>query len=235
MKSYALICAYNEELTANHVIRNSLKYVDKVIFVNDGSKDKTLELAQKDFGKNNRVIIISYPENHGKGYAMITGFKRFLKENGDAIITLDADRQHDPDEIPAVMTMVENGNSDIVIGSRYTAKVGQPRLRVLLNVFSTMVLLASSGGFFTDVSSGFRCYSKNAVKTILPRLDLQGFGIEPEILQIAREKDLRTATIPVTCSYKCGKKPNLSNLAFGYAKFAFKYKNNIVKRILGQK
>jgi glycosyltransferase involved in cell wall biosynthesis len=231
MKTYALICAYNEEMTANDVIRDTLKYVDKVIFVNDGSRDKTLENAQEKFEKNSKVVIISYPKNRGKGYAMIMGFKYFIKTNGDILVTLDADKQHDPKEIPVVTSMVKNGYSDIVIGSRYTRMQSFPRKRVLFNVFSTLVLLLSSGGFFTDVASGFRCYSKSAVKSILPLLKLKGFGIELEILQIARKKDLKTTTVPVSCTYKCGKKPNFSRLASGYFKFAMKYKSQIFRKV----
>lgn len=57
MKSYALICAYNEEKTANEVIKNTLKYVDKVIFVNDGSKDRTFELAKKSLVMTRKSLL----------------------------------------------------------------------------------------------------------------------------------------------------------------------------------
>jgi len=232
MKEYALICAYNEERTAADVIRKTLKYVDKVIFVNDGSIDKTLENVQKEFGKNKNVIIIAYPENHGKGYALIIGFKYFLKEKGDVLVTLDADNQHNPDEIPTVKFMVEKGLSDIVIGSRYARLKSFPRFRVFFNIFSTMVLLLTSGGFFADVASGFRCYSYHAIKSILPCLSLYGFGIELETLQVSKEKELKTATVPVSCKYnKSGEKPNFNKLAFGYARFAMKYRKQILKRI----
>jgi glycosyltransferase involved in cell wall biosynthesis len=232
MKSYALICAYNEENTAVNVIGRTLKYVDKVIFVDDGSTDKTLENVQNRFGKNRNVTIITYPKNHGKGYALITGFKYFLKEKGDVLVTLDADNQHNPDEIPVVKVMVEHGYSDIVIGSRYARLKGFPRLRVLFNIFSTMVLLLTSGGFFADVASGFRCYSRHAIESILPRLNLYGFGIELETLQVAKEKELKTSTVPVSCTYdKHGEKPNFDKLAVGYARFAIKYKKEILKRI----
>ena len=231
MKSCALICAYNEEKTVAEVIEKTLKHVDKVILVNDGSKDGTLKNVENAFRSNKRVIIISYEKNQGKGHAMILGFARFLREGDDALVTLDADMQHDPKEIPVVMSMVKNGYSDMVIGSRYTRKQNMPKVRVLFNVFSTLVLLLSSGGFFTDVASGFRCYSREAVKLILPSLKTEDFGIELEILQIIREKDLKTSTVPVSCSYECGKKTNFNKLASGYFRFALKYRKNILHRL----
>ena len=231
MKTYALICAYNEEDNATEMIAKSLRHVDRVIFVNDGSSDKTLENVSSKFGKNSRVIVISYSQNQGKGHAMIEGFGRFLKEDGDVLVTLDADGQHNPDEIPVVTTMIEHKYADVVIGSRYLKLTGYPRVRVFFNVFSTMLLLVSSGGFFTDVASGYRAYSKKAVKAILPRLDLQGYGIELEILQIAKEVDLKISTVPVSCSYDANEKPNFFKLAYGYIRFALKYKYPMAHRI----
>jgi glycosyltransferase involved in cell wall biosynthesis len=231
MKTYALICAYNESRTVNRIIGDTLRHVDKVILVDDGSRDNTSDIVKERYGKDKRVIIISYPENKGKGYATVQGFKRFVKEKGDILVTLDADGQHDPKDIPVVKLMVEKKYSDIVIGSRYTRLKGYPRIRVMFNVFSTMVVLLSSGGFFTDVASGFRCYSREAVKKILPGLDLEGFGVELEILQVAKKKEMKISTVSVSCTYNCGRKSNFSKLAHGYFKFAVKYRKEIFKRL----
>ncbi|MFH1473803.1 MAG: glycosyltransferase family 2 protein [Candidatus Aenigmatarchaeota archaeon] len=231
MRTYALICAYNESKTINDIIGKTLKYVDRIILVDDGSCDNTYKIVMEKYGNNKRVIMLSYPDNRGKGYATIQGFKRFLKEKGNMLVTIDADGQHDPKDIPVVELMVKKKYSDIVIGSRYMKLRGYPKLRIFFNVFSTMVVLLSSGGFFTDVASGFRCYSREAVKYILPRIDLEGFGIELEILQIAKEREMKISTVSVWCSYQCGKKGNFSKLAHGYIKFAMKYKKEILGRI----
>jgi glycosyltransferase involved in cell wall biosynthesis len=234
MKSYALICAYNEEKTAIEVIKSTLKYVDKVIFVNDGSKDSTFELAQKEFGSNKKVIIISYIKNRGKGYAMITGFRCFSKENGDILVTLDADRQHNPKEIPVVISLVKKGVSDIVIGIKNKVSTyDQPITRNFLAKFSSGMLYLSSGGhlFVDDVSSGFRCYSKKAVRSILPLLKTEDYGIELEILQAAIKKSLKITQVEVSCNYKYGKKQSLPKIASGYLKFGMRHRNEIIKNI----
>ena len=233
MKIYALICAYNEEKTVANVIRGTLKYVDKVIFVNDGSIDNTLKVVQNNFKKN--VIVITYPKNMGKGYALTKGFKKFLEEKGDALITLDADGQHDPRQIPIIKIMVEKGFCDIVIGSRYTKIRNYPMIRVIFNIISVIVMLFTSGSLYSDVASGFRCYSKKAIKDILPHLTLYNFGIELETLKFATEKNLRVVIAPVTCSYDTGKKHNFKRIAKGYMSFIFKYKKDIFKRILRKK
>ena len=232
MKNYALICAYNEEKTVASVIRKTLKYVDKIIFVNDGSTDNTLKVVQNNFGRNKNVIIITYPDNMGKGYALTTGFKRFLKENGDILITLDADGQHDPTQIPMVKLMVEKGVCDIVIGSRYAKIKDYPMMRVIFNIISTLIMLITSGTFYSDVASGFRCYSDKAVKKIAQKLTLYNFGIELEILKLSTEENLKVGIVPVTCSYDAGTKPNFSRIARGYISFIFKYWKDIGRRIL---
>jgi glycosyltransferase involved in cell wall biosynthesis len=231
MKSYALICAYNEESTANEVIRNTLKYVDKDVFVNDGSKDKTFELAKKKFGNNKKVIIISYPRNRGKGYAMEKGLERFSKEKGDRdiLVTLDADKQHEPKEIPNVQEPVQKREVDIVIGTKRPGQ-SQPILRTFLAKCSSYMLYLSTGGLkVEDVSSGFRCYSKKAVRAILPLLKTEDYGIELEILQAAKKKNLKIKEVPISCNYKHGKKDNLPKIASGYLKFGIKHRNEIFK------
>jgi len=235
MKTYALICAYNEEKTVTDIISKTLKYVDKIIFVNDGSMDKTLENVQKRFVKNKNVIVITYPENRGKGYALITGFKHFLKEKGKTLVTIDADGQHDPSQIPVVRLMVEKGFSDVTIGSRYSRLEGYPKVRIYLNVIAVIAVLLATGAFFADIASGFRCYSRKAIKRILSHLSLYGFGIELETLKFFKDKNLRITTVPVSCSYATGKKQNITKIARGYFEFMWKYRKDILKRMLGMK
>ncbi|MBN2203309.1 MAG: glycosyltransferase family 2 protein [Candidatus Aenigmarchaeota archaeon] len=230
MKTYALICAYNEEKMANLVIKNTLNHVDKVIFVNDGSEDKTFEKVKNEFGKNRKVIIISYKKNRGKGYATRLGFKRFLKENGDILVTLDSDGQHDPKEIKLLLSQINDKNCDIIIGTRYKGETKQPGIRKFFNKMSSIIVKMLSSGDFDDVASGFRCYSKKAIKIIEPSLKLDGFGIEPEILQIAGRNNLKAKSVQISCKYDKGKeKKNLWKMGMDYIRYAIKYKSGLLK------
>ncbi|MCD6477004.1 MAG: glycosyltransferase family 2 protein [Candidatus Aenigmarchaeota archaeon] len=226
---YALICAYNEEKTIREVVKDTLKYVNKVIVVNDGSTDNTLEKIK---GIKN-VDIISYKQNKGKGYALIKGFKHFLNKKGKILITIDADKQHDPSQIPAIKTLVQQNIADIVIGSRYSRKKVSkyPLIRVFFNIGVNLTMILITGSFFADVASGFRCYSRNAIKKIISDLKAYDYGIEPEILVSATKHNLRIATIPVTCHYFSRKRDNFGKLAKSYLKFAWKHKIDILKKI----
>jgi glycosyltransferase involved in cell wall biosynthesis len=234
MKICALICAYNEQHTVEQVISNTLKFVDKLIFVNDGSTDKTLELVKSKFSNNKKIEIISWPENKGKGYASIYGFKEFLGSSTDVLVTLDADGQHDPSNIPYVILPLRPGYTDVVLGTRLGREIVYPRTRVFFNILSSIIVLLTTGGFHPDVASGFRAYTKNAIKKILPHLKAHDFSIELEILRAAElEGKIGIASVPITC--KEPKKTNFGKLARAYMGFAWKHKKDILKKILIRK
>ncbi len=233
MSTVALIAAYNEESTAADTIRRVLKYVDKAIFCNDGSTDGTLRNVVKSFSKNQRVKILSWDENRGKGYALIQGFKKFLKSSGDILVTFDADGQHYSEEIPSLTTLIEKNISDVVIGARILTQ-SPSRVRIFFNVMVNIVMLLTTGSMFVDVSSGLRAYSKTAVKKILPYLTLYDFGIEPEIMRAAAVNKLKVSTVPINVNYQKGKKGNIWRLANSYLRFAWTYKDDIFRRIFGR-
>jgi glycosyltransferase involved in cell wall biosynthesis len=232
MRRAALICAYNEEQTAAAVIAATLRYVDLVIFVNDGSTDRTLETVQRRFGRNPQVKIITWGRNRGKGAALLAGFRYFLRRRIPLLVTLDADGQHDPTQIPLLLLLLERKAVDMVIGSRY-GKVERhvPIMRAVFNIFASFIMLLTTGAFFADVASGYRAYTRAAIKAMVPKLSLAGYGIELEILRAATMVKLRLATLPVRCIY-LGRKANLPALAVDYFRFALKYKCDICKRLL---
>lgn len=230
MKIIALICAKNEEKTIKEVIVNVKKHVNNIIVVDDGSDDKTPFILSH---LKNGIDIISYPINMGKGYALRQGFKRFLESDGDILVTIDADGQHDPKQIKDLTLLVEKGTADIMIGTRYHKIKGYPKFKILLNVLTNFGLMLASGAFFSDSASGFRAYSRRAIETIYPNLTLDGFGIELEILKFAAENELKIGFVPVTCSYKKGKKNNILKLAKGHLTFMWRYKGDMIHKIFG--
>jgi len=229
MKICGLIPAYNEEESVVNVIRDTLKYVDKIIFVNDGSSDRTLDVVKSSFPGNKRIEILSWDKNQGKGHALIQGFKKFLDFNYDILITLDADGQHDPAQIPYMISPLANNSSDVVLGARLP-NAEYPKPRVFFNIVSSLAVLLATGGFHTDVASGFRAYTRNTIKKILPHLGTKDFSIELEILRAQSLEDLRTASIPINC--RVGKKATFWKLAKAYTNFIWKYKKDIFRRIL---
>ena len=190
----AIIPAFNEEEALPDVIAKTLKYVDKVIIVNDGSIDKTAEVAIEAGAE-----VINHSTNLGKGEALKSGFKAV--GNDSIIITIDGDGQHNPDEIPdLIKPIIENG-ADLVNGSRYMngpeentpayRRVGQRVLDIATNI--------SAGISVTDSQSGFRAFSPKSKSCF--RFKDTGFGIESEMLVDAAEAGLKIVEVPITVRY----------------------------------
>ncbi|MEM2984506.1 MAG: glycosyltransferase family 2 protein, partial [Candidatus Jordarchaeaceae archaeon] len=100
--------AYNEEKTVAKVVQAALKYSEGVIVVDDGSTDSTYEEAKKA-----GATIVRHYRNLGKGVALKTGFKAALEMGADVVVVLDADLQHDPQEISKLLKTMESENADI--------------------------------------------------------------------------------------------------------------------------
>jgi len=205
-KSVAIIPAYNEELALGTVILRTLQYLDKVIVIDDGSSDKTKEVAILAGAK-----VISHSTNLGKGQGLKSGLETIKSFNSsienpdetyDIIVTIDGDGQNNPDEIPDLIFPIQNGSADFVNGSRYLEgykeddtpayrRVGQKVLDKATNI--------SSGLSITDSQSGFRAFSKEAIPYF--KLRNSGFAIESEMLSDAAETGLKIVEVPITVRY----------------------------------
>jgi len=115
----ACIPAFREDASIARVIVKTLRYVDRVIVCDDGSPDMTAEIAER-LG----VEVIRHERNLGYGAALCSLFKRARELDPDVMVTLDADLQHDPDEIPKVLSPILRSEADVVIGSRFLADEG---------------------------------------------------------------------------------------------------------------
>lgn len=194
VKSVAIIPAYNEEVALGSIILRTLQYVDEVIIVNDGSDDKTVDVARLAGAE-----IINHATNLGKGEALKSGFSAI--GDADVVVTIDADGQHNPDEIPSLIKPILEDGADLVNGSRYMngpeentpayRRVGQQVLDNATNI--------SAGIKVTDSQSGFRAFSPAACKVF--RFYDTGFGIESEMLVDVAEAGLKIVEVPITVRY----------------------------------
>jgi glycosyltransferase involved in cell wall biosynthesis len=200
----ACIPAYNEEKTIAKVVLKTKKYIDKVIVCDDGSTDMTAEIAEAVGAK-----VIRHERNKGYGAALASLFKAAREENALAMIILDADLQHNPDDIPKLLSPIIKGEADIVIGSRFLNGKGElPKYRSLGIKIITKLTKHVSYKNITDAQSGFRTYSREAIYSITP--SEQGMGAPTEILLKAKEHGLRIKEIPIEIKYDI-EKPSTQN------------------------
>ncbi|WP_407424247.1 glycosyltransferase family 2 protein [Methanobrevibacter sp.] len=194
MRTIAIIPAYNEEVAIAFIVKRALKYVDRVIVVDDGSVDRTSQRA-RDAGAH----VIKHYNNLGKGVSLKDAFAEV--KGFDIVVTIDGDGQHNPDEMLEIMRPIREGRADLVNGSRYLngfdestpayRRIGQKVLNIATNV--------TSGTHVTDSQSGFRAFSGKRVHCF--RFRDTGFGIESEMLADAAENNLRIVEVPITVRY----------------------------------
>ncbi|MFZ5366039.1 MAG: glycosyltransferase family 2 protein [Patescibacteria group bacterium] len=189
---FVIIPAYNEEPRIGKVIRRVKKFTKNIIVVDDGSKDKTWEVAKKS-----GVIVLRHRINLGKGAAAKTGVEAALKINGKAMILLDADGQHDPKHIPDFLEKINQG-FDIVFGSR-NLSFGVPLVRYLGNKFGSVLISLIFGIYRSDMLCGFMAFTAGAYQKI--KWDSARYGVETEIVARTGKNKLKYTEIPMETIY----------------------------------
>lgn len=187
------IAAYNEARYVGSIVLQARQYVDEVIVVDDGSTDNTARVAELA-----GATVIRHAENRGKGAAIQSILAEAKKRNPDILVLLDADAQHDPNEIPILIKPISEG-FDLVIGSREAQKDKTPRYRRIgQKVIFRSSRLASKANI-ADSESGFRALSPKAINEL--ELKEKGFAIESEMITRAADKNLKITEVPISNIY----------------------------------
>ena len=197
MKIFIQIPCYNEEDQIKQVIEDirqsvdSKKYDYKIIIIDDGSTDKTVKIA-KD---NNVDKIISIKRNTGVGYAFNQGRDYAYKENADILINTDADNQYKSKYIADLIEKMIDTKSDIIVGVRKFDEIPHfSKLKKILQKIGSRVVRIISGQKITDAASGFRAYSKDAIKKLQVN---SHYTYTLETLIQAKEKNLLINETPI--------------------------------------
>jgi glycosyltransferase involved in cell wall biosynthesis len=185
-----LIPAYNAESTLGSVLAKTQPLGLDTIVVNDGSLDETGSVALE-----HGVHLLEHPSNLGKGAALRTGFQYILEKGYDAIITLDADAQHDPSEIPFLLNVFEKVRPDILIGSRAQEFDRMTFLRRFWNRLGAKAIARYCHTDITDSQSGFRVIRAEALRKV--ELFTSGFETEMELLIKACKKGFSVLSVPI--------------------------------------
>lgn len=193
-KIIAAIPAYNEEKYIGSIVLKAQQYADAVIVVDDGSTDQTAYVA-----KLAGASVIQHEQNKGKGVSIRRILAEAEKRNPDILVLLDADAQHNPDEIPNLLKPIVSEGFDLVIGSRERQRLNIPRYRRfgqrVLSYFSRLL----SGEKVFDSECGFRAFSPKAVAEL--KLKQDGFAVEAEMISAATEKALKVIEVPISAIY----------------------------------
>jgi glycosyltransferase involved in cell wall biosynthesis len=215
-----LIPSYNEAKTIGPLVR-CLRAKDlDVVVIDDGSLDQTAEIAQFS-----GAYILKHKKNKGKGASLKKGFRFILekrKNKYDAIITMDGDGQHSPDDIPRFIERMSNSNADMVVGNRMLYSKGMPPIRWLTNRLMSFLLSLICHQNIPDSQCGFRLIKSSLLEQI--NLRTSNYEIESEIIVEASLHGFKQRFVPIQTIYtKQVSQINPVIDTIRFFKFIFKY------------
>ncbi len=196
-----VIPVFNEEKTIEKLVDTvfavDVSCIKELIFVDDGSTDRTREVLSK-YRSAHKVIFMD--KNRGKGAAVRRGF---AEATGDIILIQDADLEYDPKEYHLLMEPILDGDADVVYGSRFVTAFPRRVLyfhHYMANQLVTFISNIFTGLNLSDMETGYKVFTKEALRTILPKLSANRFGIEPELTARIAQANLRVFEVGI--SYK---------------------------------
>jgi len=198
----AVIPAFNEAASITNMVSAVLTHLP-VLVVDDGSRDQTAALAEAAGGRVLRQV-----PNQGKGSALRAGFRQALDEGFDAVLTLDADGQHDPAEIPLFIQAYRDQMAHLVIGRRRFTEM--PFSRRLANTLGTALFSWAMRQPVYDNQSGYRLVSRRVMESCLASRE-EGFEFEVEMIVTCARENLRLAWVPIRTIY-AGEKSHIQPL-----------------------
>jgi glycosyltransferase involved in cell wall biosynthesis len=193
MSVLGLVPAYQAEASIAGVVRGAGRHLSRVLVVDDGSSDATARAAE-DAGAQ----VLRLERHRGKGGALRAGFQSALDAGHRAVVTLDADGQHDPDEIPLLIERWVTSRAALVIGSRASLEAQMTPMRRFGNRFSRVAVSIFAGVEIPDSQSGFRLYDA-ALLRALP-LTGNGYELESEVIVKAARSGFRIESAPIHLS-----------------------------------
>jgi len=191
-KIVVLIPAYNEARHLPAVVAGALAHLP-VLLVDDGSIDETAAVAEAA----GATVLRQWP-NQGKGAALRAGFRWAIEQDYQAVLTLDADGQHDPIEIAKFLQVYQANQADLLIGARDFRQM--PPVRRLANMLGGWSFSWAVGQPVRDNQSGYRLLSRRMMEAVLISQE-HGFEFEVEMIVVCLQREFRLGWVPIRTIY----------------------------------
>lgn len=193
-----LIPAHNEEQTIRAVVEGALAHADRIVVINDGSTDGTVAALA-----GLPVEIVDHAENRGKGFRLAEGIEQAVATGAEVVLTLDADGQHDPNDIPAFIAAARRAPGCLVMGDRFDDRKSMPECRAVPIRFGDFFISWASGCRIRDAQCGMRLYPAALLRQVrLPAAERSHFVFETAILLHAAEAGFALVRVPIKARYE---------------------------------
>lgn len=203
----AIIPAYNEQNQVGQVVRQVRAYNLPVLVVDDGSTDETVARAVAAGAE-----ILRQDDNNGKGRALAAGFRWALAQGYDALLTLDADGQHDPAEIPLFLKAYIENDHDLLIGARNFDDM--PWTRYTMNMLGRWTFTWVMGEPMLDNQSGYRLLSRRLAAASLESEE-DGYEFEVDMIVICMQRGYTLGWVPIQTIYN-GERSHINHVQHVY-------------------
>ncbi|MDO8662760.1 MAG: glycosyltransferase family 2 protein [Candidatus Omnitrophota bacterium] len=204
MKTCVIIPAFNESKEISGLVEKIKAINPHILVVDDGSDDSTAQIALSA-----GAVVLKNSSNEGKGLCLRKGFKYALENNFDAVITMDGDGQHLPEDLPNFLRLGDDPNADIVVGNRMLKTQDMPFIRVVTNRFMSWLISLLSKQKIPDTQCGYRLIKRRVLEKL--ELKTSNFEIETEILINASRMGFKIRSVPIKTVYR-GEKSQINPL-----------------------
>ena len=195
MKVFIVVPAFNEGRRLSAVLDDLATTGHQVVVVDDGSRDRTVEV-----GKRHGCYVLRHSFNRGQGAALQTGITFALREGADAIVTFDADGQHQISDLPALLEPVVSGRCDAALGNRFLSLGSNvPAMRKVILQLGRVFTYLTSGVRVGDCHNGYRAFSRKGASAICMKQDRMAHA--SEIYDQIKAARLTFEEVPVTIRY----------------------------------
>jgi len=194
MRVCALIPAYNEAAAIKEIILQIRQQGLEVVVIDDGSSDSTGQIAASC-----GAIVLKNIKNEGKGASLNKGFAYCLENGFDAVIAMDGDGQHLPQDIPLFINAAQASDSGIIVGNRMSQARNMPLPRFLTNKFMSWLISLICKQKVPDTQCGFRLIKRAVLEKI--KLKTSKFEVESELLIAASRAGFKIESLPVKTVY----------------------------------
>lgn len=227
-----VIAAYNEEKNIGELTSRLIKILDsnrvpfEILYVIAG-QDKTIEIVKEYCRTEKRIRFFYSPYPSGLGNAFKKGFL-CISENATHVLTMDADLNHQPEELPLFFDAMKKINADVIVGSRYVpgGSINTfPYHKRIISKFTNFFVALITGIRTKDKTSNYRLYARRSIDCIAKKMYFPGFECVIEMLLIAVKHNFRIVEVPIQFKWRIhGKsKLKLAKAGIGYLKLFSAY------------